>query len=181
MKKTKKREIIVEFRLKKEDYNALKNYYMYKRTPKRTKIMACLLIISFLLLALSGMSYALPFFKAVGLCGILSVVAVYSWVSIDARRLEKGVARFIGKKQETRLTEEGFCVKWKEIETEEEYPWTEANYIYEDDDYFFISLGSRSYVIIAKLDMKINRQEHRIKEIHDLTEERAKLFSELSR
>lgn len=178
-KEMKEREITVEFKLDKTDYNALRNYYMYKRTPERTKIMVCLLLASLLLLVLSEAAFAFPFFKLIGLCGILTIVAIYSWISIDARRLEKDAQQFIDKKQETRFTEKGFTVKWKDMGLTEEFLWTETDYIYEDDDYFFIFLGDYSYVIIAKLNMKLYKKEYQIKEIHDLIESHAKLIADL--
>jgi hypothetical protein len=175
----KERDITAGFMLDKQDYNALRNYYMYKRTPKRTKLMVCLLAASLLLLAMSESVFAFPFFKLLGLCGILAIAAIYSCISIDARRLEKGAQQLIGVKQETTFTEEGFTVIWKELGKGEEYLWTETEYVYEDDDYFFICVGSYSFIIISKLYMKLYKKEYQIKQIHDLIERHAKLIAEL--
>jgi|GEM_PF-2641279 len=176
----KEREITVGFRLDKPDYDALRNYYMYKRTPKRTKIMVCLLVASLLLLVMSQSEYSFPLFEPLGLCGILAVAAVYSWVSIDARRLEKGAQKLIGVKQETVLTEEGFTVTWTDLRRVEEYLWTETEYVYEDDNYFFICVGPHSFIIIAKLYLRLNKKdEYKIKEIHDLIKRHAKLIADL--
>jgi hypothetical protein len=175
----KEREITVGFRLEKTDYNALRNYYMYKKTPERTKLMVGLLLVSLLLLVLSGAEFAFPFFKLIGLCGVLAIAAIYSWISLDARRLEKGAQKFIGIRQETKLTEEGFSVNWKDLGRAEEYLWAETDYVYEDDDHFFIFLGRHSCIIIAKLELKLKKQEHKIKEIHDFMESHTKLTADL--
>lgn len=175
----KEKEILIEFTLDKPDYNALRTYYMYKRTPTRTKIMVCLLLASLLLLILSEAAYAFPYFKPIGLCGILAITCIYSWISIEARRLEKGVQELIGKKQETRLTDEGFTVKWKGSGRFEEYCWDEIDYVFEDDSYFFLFINRYSVIIISKLEMKLGKKEFKIKEIHDLLENHIKLISDL--
>jgi hypothetical protein len=175
----KEREVTVGFTLDKKDYNALRNYYMYKKTPNRTMIMVLLLISSMLLLVASETVLPFRVLQFGGLLGILFIVAIYSWASIDARRLEKGAQQLIGKKQEMRLTEKGFTVKWNGLERTEERLWAETEYVYEDDDHFFISLGGHSYIIIAKLEMRLYKKEHKIKEIHDLIEKHAKLISDV--
>jgi len=175
----KEGEITVGFKLSKQDYDALRNYYMYKRTPKRTKIMVFLLLASLLLLVMSQSAYAFPLFEPLGLCGILAIAGIYSWVSIDARRLEKEAQKHIGKNQETVLTEEGFTVTWKELGRAEEYLWTETEYVYEDDNHFFICVGPYSFIIIAKLDLKLYKKEYKIKQLHDLIKSHAKLIAEL--
>jgi hypothetical protein len=175
----KEREITVEFKLGKTDYNALRTYYMYRRTPGRTKIMVCLLLVS-LLLVLSETAFAFPYFKLLGLVGILAIAVIYSWVSIDARRLEKGAQELVGKKQETRLTEEGFAVKWKDSGRFEEYLWDEIDYVFEDDSHFFLFISRHSVIIISKLEMKFEKKEYKVKEIHDFIDSHAKLISDLS-
>lgn len=175
----KEREITVDFKLEKADFNALRTYYMYRRTPERTKIMVGLLLASLLLLVLSEAAFAFPYFKLLGLCGILAIAAIYSWISIDARRLEKGAQHLIGRRQETRLTDEGFTVNWRGLSQADEYLWTETDYVYEDDNYFFIFLDRYSYVILAKLNLKIIKQEYKIKQIHDLIKNHVKLISDV--
>ncbi len=176
----KEREFTVGFNVDKPDYNALRNYYMYKRTPKRTKIMVCLLLASLLLLIMSGTAFAFPLFKPLGLCGMLAITGIYSWISIDARRLEKGVQELIGKRQETRLTEEGLTVKWKGTSRYEEYLWDEIDYVYEDDSYFFLFIDLYSVIIISKLELKLEKKDKRIKEISELIKRHTKLISDLS-
>lgn len=176
----KEREYTVGFNVDKQEYNALRNYYMYKRTPKRTKIMVYLLLASILLLIISGTPFAFPYFKPLGLIGMLVIVGIYSWVSIDARRLEKGVQELIGKRQETILTENGFTVKWKGTSRFEEYLWDEIDYVYEDDSYFFLFVSLHSAIVISKLEMKIEKKDKIIKEISELIKRHAKLISDLS-
>ena len=176
----KEKEIIIEFKLEKADYDSLRSYYMYRKTPERTKIMVVLLIVSLALLVLSETEFAFPYFKLIGLCGILVIAGIYSWVSIDARRLEKGAQELIGKRQETKLTEEGFTVKWKGSGQFYEYLWEEIDYVFEDDSHFFLFVDRHSAIIISKLELKFEKKEYQIKELHDLIERHAKLISDLS-
>lgn len=173
------KEILIGFTVDKADFNALRAYFMYKRTPTRTKSMVCLLLASLLLLILSESAFAFPYFKPIGLCGMLIIVGIYSWISMEARRLEKGVQELIGKKQETRLTGEGFTVKWKGSSRFEEYFWDEIDYVFEDESYFFLFIDRYSVIIISKLELKLEKKDYRIKEIHELIKSHTKLISDL--
>lgn len=171
--------ILIESTVDKADFNALRAYFMYKRTPTRTKSMVCLLLASLLLMILGETEFAFPYFKPLGLCGILTITGIYSWISMEARRLEKGVQELIGKKQETRLTGEGFTVKWIGLNRFKEYSWDQIDYVFEEDSYFFIFIDRYSAIIISKLELKFEKKDYRIKEIHELIKGHAKLISDL--
>lgn len=176
----KEKEIVVAFTLEHTDFNALRSYYMYKRTPQRTKFMVILLLVSLILLVISQTKYAFPYLEQIGLFGMLIIVATYSWISIDARKLERGAQELVGKKQEVTLTEEGFYVTWKGLSRTQDFLWTETDYVYEDDNHFFIFHGRHSYTIIAKLEFKLLKKENKIKELHTFIEGHANLVSDLS-
>jgi len=172
----REKSILLEHKVYQSHYNALRNYYMYRRTPTRTKVMVCILLASLFLLILSETAYGFPFFKLIGLFGFVVIAAMYSWISIDARRLEKYAHDIVNKKQELTMTSEGFSAKWKGLIGEEKYSWTEIDHVYEDDTYFFLFIDRYSVIIIAKLEFK----EHRVKEIRSLIENNAKLESDVT-
>lgn len=172
----REKEILVEHRVDQSHYNALRVYYMYRRTTGRTKIMVCILLPSLLLLILSGTAYSFPFFKLIGLSGMLVLAAMYSWISIDARKLEKYAQDIVNRKQEVTLSKEGFTAKWKGLDAEEKYKWSEISYVYEDDSYFFLFIDRYSVVVITKLELK----EPRVKEIRSLIENNVEYVSDVT-
>ncbi len=169
------KSISVQSMVRRSDYNVLRNYHMYKRNPKRTKITVYILILSLVLLIISETAIPLPFLKLLGIVGILFIAVIYTWLSIDARRLEKFPKAIINKKQELTLSQIGFTVKWTGLE-QAEYHWDTVDHVVESDSHFFLFLDEYRVIIIPKLELK----EYRVKEIHDLLEHHVTLESDLS-
>lgn len=155
------------------DYGALRSYYMHRRNPKRTKITACILLPSILLLVLDQTQYSFLLFKILGTLGIIAVAGIYSWISIETRRLEKNIRPIINIKQEIRLTHSGFTVKWTGFE-QAEHSWDDIDYTYENDFYFFIFIDKYFAVILPKVLM--NQQMG--KKIHELLDSGSQLIDE---
>lgn len=171
-----KKDILVEHRVDQSHYNALRVYYMYRRATGRTKFMVSILLTSLILLILSETAYSFPFFKFIGLFGMLILVAMYSWISIDARKLEKYAQDIVNKKQGVTLTQEGFTATWKGLNAEEKYKWAEIDYVYEDDSYFFLFIDRYSVIILAKLELK----DPIVKEIRALIENNTNYVSDVT-
>ncbi len=159
----------------KSDYNVLRNYYMYKQKPQRTRFVVYLLLISIILLVLSQTAYSFSFFKPTGLLGGLVILALYSWISMDARKLEKAASQIVNKQQDMFLDESGLVVKWTHIE-ESTYLWSEIDQVVECDTHFFIFIDQYFVIILPKVELK----EHRIKEIRRIISNHISIISDLS-
>jgi len=170
------KEIYIEHKLESSHYNALRVYYLYRRKLERTKIMVCILLASLFLLILSDTAYGFPFFKLIGLTGMICIAVMYSWISIDARRLEKYARDIVNKKQEIIITSKGFSAKWNGSRGEEEYSWGEIDYVYEDDAYFFLFIDLHSVVVISKVVIK----EQQLKDIRRCIEGNVKYVSDVT-
>ncbi|GAB1476777.1 hypothetical protein MASR2M70_16130 [Bacillota bacterium] len=155
------------------DYGALRTYFMHKRDPKRTKITAGILLASILLLVFDYSIYPFLLFKIIGIIGIIAIAGIYSWLSIETRRLEKNIKPLINIKQEIGLTQAGFAVKWAGFELAD-YSWDEIYYSYESDFHFFIFIDKYFAVILPKILMK----KALSKEIHDLLESKTRLIDD---
>lgn len=168
--------ILIEHRVDQSHYNAVRTYYMYRQNTGRTKFLVCILLASLFLLVLSDTAYGFPFFKLLGLIGIIIMAGVYSWISIDARRFETYARDIMNKKQELVLTGKGLSAKWKGLNVEEKFDWTEIDYVYEDDSYFFIFLDRYSVIVISKIELK----DPTVAEVRRLFENHVKLVSDVS-
>ncbi|MDD3168639.1 MAG: YcxB family protein [Eubacteriales bacterium] len=172
----REKEILIVHKVDQSHYNALRTYYMYRRKTERTKLMVIILLASLLLLVLSETAFGFPFFKLIGLTGVGVMAIMYSWISIDARRLEKYAQDIVNRKQELTLTSEGLSAKWKGLKVEEKYSWSELDYVYEDDFYFFLFLDRYSVIIISKIELK----DPIGKEVRKLFESHVKLVSDIT-
>lgn len=168
----------IEFKyiIEKKDYNALRTYYMYRRTLKRTKIMVIILLSSLVLLAISHSEFAFPFFRPIGLTGILAIAVIYSWISIDTRKLENKVKATVNKKLDLYLDEKGLSISWPGLNQAMEPDWKEMDHAYENDFYFFLFSERHFAVIIPKILMK----ELQTKAIRQLLEAHIPLVSDVT-
>jgi hypothetical protein len=156
-----------------QDFHAMKNYYMYKRLPQRTKILAYIFLASLLLLVISESEFGFPFFKPIGIAGIIVVAVIYSWISIDVKPLDTHLRKIVNKKQTLNIHEAGFSVKWEGFE-EADYVWSDIEFAYENDFHFFIFIEKHFGFIIPKLLLKGNHA----KNIHDLLGKNVRLVNE---
>jgi len=154
-------------------FHALKSYYMHKRLPQRTRIIAYIILASILLLVISETPFGFPFFKLIGIVGILAIAVVYSWITVEMRPLDRNMRKLVNLKQELKLEENGISVKWTGYEPAE-YDWADLEYAYENDAYFFIFIEKHFALIIPKFLMK----EYQSKQIHDRLEANMKLIDE---
>jgi len=168
----------IEFKyiIEKKDYNALKTYYMYRRTSTRTKIMVSVLMASLVLLVLSETEFSFPFFKAIGLTGILAIAVIYSWISIDTRKLENAVRATVNTKLDFYLDDDGLSLSWAGLSQAMEPNWSEMDHAYENDFYFFLFTERHFAVIIPKILLK----GHQVKGIHHLLESHIRLVSDVT-
>lgn len=156
-----------------QDFHAIKNYFMYKRLPQRTKTMAYIFLASLLLLVISETEFGFPFFKMIGIIGIIIIAVMYSWISIDTKPFDTHLRKIVNKKQTLNLREDGFSIKWEGFE-ESDYLWSDIEYAYESDFHFFIFIEKHFGFVIPKLLLKGNHA----KEIHDLLEKNIRLINE---
>lgn len=169
-----KRSIQFRYIIEKKDYNALRTYYMYRRTPERTKMMAVILLVSFLLLVLSETDFSFPFFKIIGLAGIVVTAAIYSWISIDTRKLENAVKITVNTKLDFYLDDAGMSAGWAGLSEAKEWDWAEMDHAYENDMYFFLFTEQYFALVIPKILLK----EPQIKLIHQLLTDHIRLVSD---
>ena len=167
--------ISVQSMVSRSDYNVLRNYHMYKKNLKRTRITVYILLASLVLLFISETAFTLPFLRLLGFIGILIVAIIYAWLSLDARKLEKIAKGIINKKQEILLSESGFSVKWTGLE-QSQYRWEEVDHVVENDSHFFLFLDEYFVIIIPKLVLK----EYRVSEIHNFLKNHVTLISDMS-
>lgn len=158
------------------DYSAMKNYYLYKARPKRTKAIAVLLLCSFGLLLISETTFSLPVFKPLGLAGMIIFAASYFWIDHEGRILDKTSKFTINIKQEISLSDDGISVTWPAAGVSRVYRWEDINPAVESDTHFFIFGEPRLPAIIPKFELK----EFRINEIRHLIESHTVLLSDIS-
>ena len=158
------------------DYAAMRNFYLYKSRPKRTKSIAILLLFSFGLLLLSETSFAFAFFKPLGIVGMMIFAASYLWIDHEGRSLDQWAKSGINMRQELSLTEDGVSVAWPELNKRHVYPWGEVKSAVESDTHFFLFVESRLPAIVPKFELK----EFQIKEIRNSIETHTNLLSDIS-
>ncbi|MDF2654420.1 MAG: hypothetical protein K0R19_894 [Bacillota bacterium] len=172
----KERKIQISSILSRTDYNALRNYFMYQKKPTRTRFIVFTLLCSFLLLIISGTAFAMPFFKPLGLLGIVIVTLVYCWISFEVRKLEQNVKDMIHKTQELTLDDSGLTAKWTASGNAVHYEWNAFETAVETDPYFFLFLERDYALILPKIELK----DRLITEIREMISTHVKLVSELS-
>lgn len=168
--------ITIKYRLERSDYNSLKTYYMYRRKSNRTKFMVSVLVVSLVLLVISETAYAFPFFKPIGLIGFFIIALMYSWISIDTRRLENAVKDIATRTLELSLDGSRLSAHWPDLNLRKEFSWSEMNYAYESDFHFYLFAGQHFAIIIPKLLLKDSKN----KEIRSLLEKHIHFISDLS-
>lgn len=169
----KEQTIQVKSITERQDYIALRSYFMYKRIPKRTMTIAYILIASFLLLLIGETQYGLPFFKPLGIVGIIIDALIYSWITIETRPLETNQRKVLNIKQELNLDENGLSVKWEGFE-QADYTWPEMKFAYENDFHYFIFIEKDFAVVLPKVLMKGKMS----RDIHELLDRHLKLINE---
>jgi len=170
------KSITIKYRLERSDYNSLRTYYMYRRKTNRTKFMVSVLFISLVLLVLSETAYGFPFFKPIGLIGFFTMALIYSWISIDTRKLENAVKDIAIRTLELSLDGSGISALWPDLNLRKEYSWSEMNYAYESDFHFYLFADQHFAIIIPKLLLKDSKN----KEIRSLLEKHIHFISDLS-
>jgi len=158
------------------DYGALRNYYLYKGQPRRTKTSAVILLASFGLLLLNETPYGFPFFKPLGIIGILVFAGIYFWIDHQGRQLDKAAKFVVNTKQELELSQEGIFASWPAARMEKTCPWNELTAAVESDHHFFLFVEPLLPVIVPKFEMK----ELRIQELHDFISTYTDLVSDIS-
>ncbi|NCB41049.1 MAG: hypothetical protein EOM59_00260 [Clostridia bacterium] len=158
------------------DYSAMKNYYLYKSRPKRTKTIAVILFFSFGLLLLSETAFTLSFFKPLGIFGMLIFAGFYFWIDHEGRILDKSAKFIISTKQELSLTEDGVSISWPDSGKFRKYDWKDINTAVESDGHFFLFGEPTLPAIVPKFELK----EFRINEIRKFIESRTELLSDIS-
>lgn len=172
----KEKEIQISSILTRTDYNVLRNYFMYQKKPARTKFIVSLILFSFLLLIISGTPYSLPFFKPLGIFGIIIVTLIYCWLSFEVRKLEINIKDMYHKTQELTLNVSGISAKWGKTANAAKYEWTAFESAVETDVYFFLFLERDYALTIPKIELK----EHFVTEIREMISTHMNLNSELS-
>lgn len=168
-----KKNIEIKSIMERHDFHALKNYYMYKKNSQRTKIMAYIFVASLLMLIISETEFGFPFFKLVGLAGIIVIALIYSWISIDTKPLDTNLRKIVNKKQELNLRDDGFSIKWTGTE-QADYAWSDIEYAYENDHHFFVFIEKQFGFVIPKLLLKGNMA----KEVHELLDTHVRLIND---
>jgi len=168
--------ITIKYRLERSDYNSLRTYYMYRRKTNRTKFMVCVVAASLVLLVISETAYALPFFKPIGLIGFFIIALMYSWISIDTRRLENAVKDIALRTLELSLDGDGLSAHWTDLNLRKEFSWSEMKYAYESDFHFYLFADQHFAIIIPKLLLKDSQN----KEISILLEKHIHYISDVS-
>jgi len=158
------------------DYGAMRNYYLYKGQPRRTKTAACVLLLSFGFLVLNETPYGLSFFKPLGIAGILVFAGIYFWIDHQGRKLDKAAKFVVDAKQELEFSPEGISAYWPAVGIEKNCPWEELKAAVESDHHFFLFLEPLLPVIVPKFEMK----EPRIAEFHDFISAHTDLVSDIS-
>jgi hypothetical protein len=170
------RSIEVQSTLSPSDYQALRIYFMYKRKPGRTRILVGILLISFAFLVISQSAYSMPFFKHLGIIGIIIMATIYSLITREAKKLEPGFKNLMNKKQELSISDQGVSAKWEGFSQAYDYEWPDFEYAVEVNSHYFLFLEQYDAITISKLLLK----EHEVIEIRKLIEEHIRLVSETS-
>ena len=118
----------------------------------------------------------MPFFKPLGLLGIVIVTLVYCWISFEVRKLEQNVKDMIHKTQELTLDDSGLTAKWTALGSAVHYEWNAFETAVETDPYFFLFLERYYALILPKIELK----DRLITEIREMISTHVKLVSELS-
>jgi len=149
---------------------------MYQKKPARTKFIVSIMLCSFLLLIINSTPYKMPFFKPLGLTGILIVTLIYCWISFEVRKLEINIKDMFHKTQELTLSDSGLSARWGKSADVVHYGWNAFESALETDPYFYLFLEKDYALIIPKSEFK----EHFVAGIRDMISTHMKLISELS-
>ncbi|MEL7658121.1 MAG: YcxB family protein, partial [Bacillota bacterium] len=174
--KMNEKAIKIKYRLERSDYNSLRTYYMYRRKTSRTKFMVCILAASLILMVINETVLSFLLFKLIGLVGFFIIAVMYSWISIDARRLEKAVKDTVSSTLELNLDGSGLSAHWSDLNLRKEFSWSEMNYAYESDSHFYLFTDQYFAIIIPRLLLK----DFQVRDIHSLLENHIHLISDLS-
>ena len=158
------------------DYSAMKNYYLYKSRPKRTKAIAVTLLFSFGLLVLSETAWSFPFFKPLGIVGMIAFAAFYFKIDHEGRMLDRHAKFTLNARQELSLSDSGMLVSWPDAGLVREYAWPDIKKAVESDAHFFLFGEATLPAIVPKFELS----EFRIKEIRKQIEGHTDLVSDLS-
>ena len=158
------------------DYSALKNYYMYKGKPRRTKAVVLLLLISFGLLATSETAFSMPFFKPGGIIGMIIFAGCYFQIDREGRQLDRRAKFSINLTQELTLADDYVTVSWLGSNIRSTCSWETLTLAVEGDSHFFLFIEPTLPAILAKFELK----EHQIRQIRHFIETRTSLVSDVS-
>jgi hypothetical protein len=158
------------------DYQALRMYWMYKKYPARTKAMVLIFLVSFICLIINQSSYAMFFFKQLGLIGIIIIAGIYGVSARESKKLEPAFRYIMDKNQILNISNSGVSAKWESFDETYNYEWSDFDYAVETDSHFFLFLDKYDAITVSKLTLK----EYQINEIRQLIENNIKLISETS-
>lgn len=170
-----KKQISIQCNVSKSDFQSLRIYYMYRRKPKRTRILVYLCLASIASLATSEAISGMQYLRLAGIAGMIVVAGIYCWITFDTRHLDETVKQFLNARQDVTLTTDGVAVNWKGFEPTE-YTWNEIDHTVETDSHFYLFIDPEFAVMLPKLEMK----EFQIREIHELLSSHAKLIQDMS-
>ena len=172
----KEKDIIVTTLISRRDFNILRNYFMYQKKSTRTKVIAAIMLFSFLLLIISTTPYSMPFFKPLGLIGIVVVTLLYCVISFEVRKIELNVKDMVNQTQEVTISDSGIFARWKNSGNSAQYDWTDIESGVETDPYFFLFITNNRALIIPKIELR----ERLVKDIRETLTKYIQLSSELS-
>lgn len=150
----KEKTISIKSLINRTDYNSLRNYFMFRKKPKRTRILVLSLLGSLALLVINDSSFTIPFLKILGLVGFLSVAMSYYLITRDARNLEENIKAMVGKQQELSFSDNGFSVKWTGQDQAAEYDWDAIEFAVETDTHFYFFIEKHYALMLPKLELQ---------------------------
>ncbi|MDD2190327.1 MAG: YcxB family protein [Eubacteriales bacterium] len=158
------------------DYQALRIYFMYKRKPNRIYLMVIILLISFALLLLTFTSYSTPYFKNLGIIGIIIIAGIYAMSAQDFKKLNPSIKELIDKDQKLNISDRGVSAKWQGYDEAYDYEWSDFEYAVEVNSHFFLFVEEYYAIIISKSSMN----EYQATEIRSMIKNHLKLVSRTS-
>ena len=156
----------VESVMNRQDYKALRYYFLHKMKPYRMRNVVIALIAGIACICL-GTVGVLPWLtNRIGLYGLFLLILVYLWIDAQASKLEKPVKSIEGHKQILTFAEDGFRVEWIDYSVPFEYTWDLVAYAFETEDHFFFFVKRLNAIILPKREV----EEEKLAKIRELVE-----------
>jgi hypothetical protein len=146
--------ITVQAMISRQDYKALKSYFLHKMKPYRIRNVRIALAagIVFLIIGEAGI---LPWLTLrIGLYGLLVLLFAYLWIDAQASKLEKPGKAIEGHQQTVTVSDAGFHVEWIDYSVPFDYTWDLLAYAFETEDYFFFFVKRLNAIIVPKKEIE---------------------------